>query len=209
MQPTEVQGPGDIMTHNEAIRARERESSTSISSLPSTCSENIAADAGHQRQSAVHESWRSTPTGNYNTPKNGQAQSLDSTDNNGQDREASLYEPVQMLHTPAVGLRSHTPGTFKSIGHRRGNKTAAALSREPEKSPSPPKRSYRALSTDLPSDTPSSPSDLATRDPAVKGDVLLKKRRLVKQESVRNLLSAIPQYVPLPPTLMSPLRSTR
>ena len=136
---------------------------------------------------AIHRSnreWTSSPT------------SLPSPDltseSNSKDRETALYESIQVLDTPStlytqnmavLGSRSQTSGTQEILGQQRGSEAMAALSRQLEKSPSPPKRTYSALS-DLTSETSSSPSALASRGQTVRDEVLPKQRRLMKQESV-------------------------
>lgn len=210
--PTEVCGPGDMMTHNEAIRARADTSTLRVG-------ESIAGvDAGRQRQRSIHGNWRPANTGDYyDEPTNVQPQSNPdlTPERNSKDHDTPLYQPLQMSRTPSItytqnmaapGSRSQTPDTQGSPGQRRGNGATTSLSRPLEKSPSPPKRTYNALS-DLTSS--SSPSALGSGSQTIRDEVLPKKRRLVKQESVRNLLSSIPQFVPLPPSLISPLRSTR
>jgi hypothetical protein len=200
-QPTEIQGPGDIMTHNEAIRAR------GSSSAPQYGASLAKSDARHQRNGSVPESSRlaqTCPDDTSRKPSPGRSQtSPDSTPeiNTEDDHEMPLYQPVPTSNAPhtvysqgiaLLGSRSHTPSTQESLGQRRVNESKPMPSRQFNNSPSPQKRSHKSMSDLSTEITSSSP----------------KQRRLAKQESVRALCS-FPQYVPPPPSLISPLRSTR
>lgn len=209
--PTEVQGPGDFMTRNEAIRIHR-------SSSAPWCSGDLASsDAGHQKHGSVQES--SPPVQNrreYEERRPQTSVGLTPNTSSEDDHETPLYQLIQTPNTSpsicsqALGSRSHTPSNQESLGQQRGNESVAMLSRRSENSPSPPKRSYHSMSDLSTEINTSSPLALgAVGTPTVKDEMLSKQKRLKKQESVKTLLSSIPQFVPLPPSLISPLRSTR
>jgi hypothetical protein len=214
-QPTEIQGPGDIMTHNEAIRAR------GSSSAPRYVESLASSDAGHQRNGSVPESSRLVQTSDNRKPKPGRLQTSPGSTpeiSSEDDHETPLYQPMQTSNAPhtihaqdiaVLGSRSHTPSTQESLGQRRVNEANAMPSRHFNNSPSQQKRSYKSMSDLSTETTSSSPLPLGVGGTlTVKEEVPSKQRRLVKQESIRTLLT-FPQYVPPPPSLISPLRCTR
>ena len=225
MQPTETQGSGDIMTHNE-VKARGSVSTPQYGA-------SATRDAGHQRKGSMRGSVQSIQTRRDNevpgpgwpltTPDSTPGSTPDLTPDltpemsNGDDHDTPLYQPIPTpdapytIYAPAVlGSRSYTPSTRESLGQQQGHDVVAMPSRNFQNSPSPPKRPYNSISGLSTETTSSSPLALGVGGtPTVRDEMPSKQRRLKKQESVRTLLSSIPQFVPLPPSLVSPLRSTR
>lgn len=214
IQIVEVLGPGDIKTHNEMLKDRE---SSSTPQYSESLSRN---DAGHQRRGStqqslqlvqhprVHEKYscdltsETTSDDHYDTP-------LDQTIQTPQTPQTP--DTVRRTYTQEIAvldLKSNKPRT----GSQDQCRVPKALATPPslfDNSPSPPKRAYHSLS-DLNSQiTSSSPLALGPGGTSPPDETPSKRRRLVKQASVRDLLSSIPQLVPLPPSLISPLRSTR
>jgi hypothetical protein len=179
------------------------------------CGESLAkSDAGHQRNDSAPESSRLKPSPGRPQTSPGSTPEISTEDN----YDMPSHQPVPTSNAPHTvysqdialfGSRSHTPSTRESLGQRRVNESKAMPSRQFINSTSPQKHSHKSLS-DLGTEiTSCSPLALGVGGTlTVKEEVPSKQRRLVKQESVRALCS-FRQNVPPPPSLISPLRSTR
>jgi hypothetical protein len=188
------------MTHNEAMRASE------VHPAP-RYNESFTAPMSSARR-------------DYEDPRSGQLQTSPDSTPTKEDHEAPMHASHHLTQTPNTPQTTYSQELTVPYSHSRtsstqsqqwqGNEAVVWPGHDFERSPSPPKRTYNSLS-ELGSGTTSS-SPLASGvggTSSVRDESPSKKMRLMKQESVRSLLSSIPQYVPPPPSLISPLRSTR